>query len=327
MRMHETNVLAKLVTYFIVDTNVMFSKPNDRDEIQKTDVSKRVQKQTKDAIVDENTNILTDMYRYSTQISSHETENNLPSFLSDQYEDSQEKMVAPAPPPSVTPTVCESECSNIICLNTTESPNRPVVDDVKIKFLLHPNLVGESTGSSRLSCLATDAKDSLSVGNKDIFHDRNKYLDNTGSLAKRTGIKDSGERFVIKTAKEVMYDIASGKWNRRHMVIDEENEGTKKVTSKPCSNANCVRAAERERRHMESVMFKDLKEMTPIFSDGNLPSYHSLLHIWRRQEHEKKRHVWSRDVFKNGFPENETEFIKVWRECRKNPEAFGSNLN
>lgn len=39
--MHE----AKLIG-LIVDTNVMFPKPNEYDEIKKTDVSKRVQEQT-----------------------------------------------------------------------------------------------------------------------------------------------------------------------------------------------------------------------------------------------------------------------------------------
>lgn len=306
----------------------MFSEPNltptmtNDDEIQGTEDSKLVQQKTEDIILDFNTNARTNVNSYSTLLSLSEA-NCLPLLLCEQDEESQDK-IAPAPPPTVTPTACESECSN-----NALTPNHPVVDDANIKFILHPNLVGESSGSSRVSCLANEAqaKESLPVEYKDIFHGRKKSLDNNGSQLKGTGVTESGERFVIKTAKEVMYDIASGKWNRRHMVIDEENEGTKKVTSKPCSNANCVRAAERERRHRESLMFQDFKGTNPIFNDGNLPSYHSLLHIWKRQEEDKNRQGWSKDVFKSGFPENESEFIKVWRECRKNPQAFGSKLN
>lgn len=230
-------------------------------------------------------------------------------------------------------------------------PEHAVADDIHLKFLLHPSLSSSAitsrsslhnpcanehaTVAAKLSNLGhskqnVETKDSLELGKgfvrKGYTTTQAQCTPTTSRVTKNmTPNSASSEQFVIKTAKEILYDIAKGKWNRKGVIIDEESEGTKKFGSKPCSNANCVRAAEKERRQKDKLLFHDFSEAQVVFEDGNLPSYHSLLNLWKSQNDQKPRHAWLNSIFKNGFPENEMDFIHAWRKCRKDPKAFGSN--
>ncbi|CAL8110827.1 unnamed protein product [Orchesella dallaii] len=213
-----------------------------------------------------------------------------------------------------------------------------------VRFLLHPSL--SYTSSSRTCTIQSppsapkvDSKSRLE-GRRDIIKRRRdsklKICRSPISSGNGNTNTSSNEQleFVSASADEILYQIASGKWNYSNMVFEEDDDdGTKTLGNglKTCSNVDCVRDAENLRRKSrvlsfqeEGILAKDenIDNKDVIFEDGNLPSYHSLLNLWNRE-----RYKWSRTVFKKGFPLNDNDFLKMWRECRKHPEAYGIKIN
>lgn len=205
-------------------------------------------------------------------------------------------------------------------------------DDVRI--ILHPQLEPKDVAShtppsmlkgelgKKVSKDESQQKERKSVGASQTIHRSDKKGKHRQCKAELES--DHEEHVVTKKANDILYEIAAGKWNYKNLVLDEDTEETRKLGSQPCSNAYCLKEAERKRQVRQNFeQFKhDQVGKVAIFEENKLPSYHSLLNMWGE---ESTGYSWLKKLFPNGFPANDADFLRAWRACRGDPEAFGSN--